>query len=245
MSAKIKQVSRETSTDQRQDLVTFRLDQQAYALPITPVNRILEMVAITPVPQVRRPVVGVINLHGSTVPVVDMRQHFGLPEVPWQLDPHIVLVQINGRQVGLIVDEVLDVLSLPGDQITPPANILPEELGEVPLLRGLAHTPNGTVLVLDLTHLFQLSPKQVLAQAAIVLPEIEEKLAEKAAAADEEAQPETPKPARTRRRRTSRKTADKADAADETAEAAAPRRRRRRTTKKPAADQTPAEETKE
>jgi purine-binding chemotaxis protein CheW len=224
-------------------LVTFRLDQQTYALPIEPIGRILEMVAITPIPQIQRPVAGVINVQGAAVPVVDMRQHFGLPEAPWQLDTHIILSQINGRVVGLIVDEVIDVLDLPADQITPPADILPEELGEAPLLQGLAHVPGGTVLVLNLAHLFRPSQTRALAQAAAALPELVEELSEESLAAPEPQEPDAkappqpeataakdaataekaseaapPKPARTRRRkRSSRKAQPEATAAKDAA----------------------------
>jgi len=122
------------------DLVIFRLDRQTYALPITSIVQIIEMVTITPIPQIGNTAVeGVINVHGAAVPVVNLRRHFGLPEAALGLYTPIILAQIGEQTVGLIVDRVLDVLSLPAERVTRIVDILPEGLGQVPVLRGLAH----------------------------------------------------------------------------------------------------------
>ncbi|MGD9099239.1 MAG: chemotaxis protein CheW [Anaerolineae bacterium] len=152
-------------SDQR-NLVTFRLDQQLYALPIEPIVQIIEMVTITPIPQIEGAVEGVINVRGTPVIVVNLRRHLGLPPVHLQLRTPIILAQVGGRMVGLIVDQVIDMLSLSSGQITRPDDFLPQELSEMPLLQGLAHTPDGTVLLLDLEHLFQPQQVQSLARAA-------------------------------------------------------------------------------
>jgi chemotaxis signal transduction protein len=82
-------------------------------------------------------------------------------------------VQVNEYMIGLIVDEVLDVLGLPSSQVARPDDILPEELGEAPLLQGVAHTADGPVLLLDPAHLFLPHQQQVLAQAVTIMPEQE------------------------------------------------------------------------
>ena len=93
----------------QQDLVAFRLANQAYALPIEPVVRIIEMVTITPIPQVSGVVEGVINVRGAAVPVINLRRHFGLPEIPWGLRTPIILIQIDEQTFGLIVDEATSI----------------------------------------------------------------------------------------------------------------------------------------
>ena len=100
----------------RQNLVTFRLDEQIYALPIEPIIQIFEMVTITPILQLDSSLDGVINVHGAAVPVLNMRRHFGMPKLSQQVDAHIILVQFEERKVGLLVDEVLAVLDLNSDQ---------------------------------------------------------------------------------------------------------------------------------
>lgn len=160
----------ENSSDQR-NLVAFRLEQQIYALPITAIAQIVEMVTITPLPKVNHVVEGIINVRGAAVPVVNLRRHLGLAEARLGLHTHIVLAQTNGWMVGLIVDEVLDVLNLPESQITRPDNILQEGLGELPMLQGLAHTSDGAVLLLDLERLFLPQQQQALTQALAALPD--------------------------------------------------------------------------
>lgn len=157
--------------DNQWNLVAFRLEQQTYALPIEPIAQIIEMVTITPIPQVSNTVEGVINVRGAPVPVVNLRRHLGLSEYTLQLHTPIVLTQVGELMVGLIVDEVLDVLSLPGGQITHPADILPEGLGKAPVLRGLTHTSDGMMLLLDLDYLFLPHQAQALAQAMKTLPQ--------------------------------------------------------------------------
>ncbi len=152
------------------DLMTFRLNQQTYALPIEQITQIIEMVTITPIPQVNPSMEGVINVHGATVPVVNLRRHLGLPPGQLQLHTPLVLAQANGRMVGLIVDQVTDVLSLTPSQVTRPADVLPDGLGDVPLLQGLVHTKNGMVLLINLDRLFSLGQAQGLAQAMAALP---------------------------------------------------------------------------
>ena len=146
------------------NLVAFQLDRQTYALPIEPIVQIIEMVAITPIPQVNPAVEGVINVRGTAVPVINLRCQLGLPEAKLQLHTPIILVRSGERMVGLIVDQVADVLNISADQITRPQDMLPDELSDVPLLQGLTHTSQGTLLLLDLEHLLASNQAQ-LAQA--------------------------------------------------------------------------------
>ncbi|HET89206.1 MAG TPA: chemotaxis protein CheW [Chloroflexi bacterium] len=154
----------------REDLVAFRLGKQMYALPSLPIIKIIEMVTITPIPQVNQVVEGVINLHGQAVPVINLRLLFGLPRLPFQLRTPIIIVQVKGQRLGLIVDEVIDVLTLSKQQISRVAEIMPEGMKDVPVLRGLAHIQNELVLLLDLDHLLAPGRMQELAQVVSSLP---------------------------------------------------------------------------
>ena len=153
------------------DLVTFRLAEQMYALPIEPVVRIIEMVTITPIPHVGNTVEGVINVRGEPIPVINLRRHFGLSEVPLGLRTPIVLVQSGKQTYGLIVDEVTDVLSLSPDDISRVADLMPEGMAESPILSGIAHVEHETVLLLDVEHLLVPTHVQALFQAVAALPE--------------------------------------------------------------------------
>jgi purine-binding chemotaxis protein CheW len=167
------------SSDQR-DLMAFRLGNQTYALPIEPIVRIIEMVTITPIPQVSKMVEGVINVQGEAVIVIKLRRQFGLPEVPLGLRTPIIIVQVGEQKFGLIVDEVIDVLNLMGGQVVRVADIMPDGVGEVPILEGLAHVEDDTVLVLDIEHLLLPGQAQALVEVAANLPEVatEEEMSE-------------------------------------------------------------------
>jgi purine-binding chemotaxis protein CheW len=200
---------------ERQNVVAFRLEKQTYALPIEPIVQIVEMVAITPIPQLAPVVEGVINVHGEVVAVVKLRRHFGLADAPLQLNTPILLTRIGGQTVGLLVDEVTDVFALPTDQIVQLGEILPKELGNAPIFRGLTYVADDAVLMLDPDQLFRPDQLEILAQAADVL---QKAIAEKA-----RTEPAESKPARSRRRATPKKKA----APEETPAEPEPTHRRR------------------
>jgi purine-binding chemotaxis protein CheW len=159
------------STSEQQSVVAFKLQEQAYALPIEPIAQIIEMVTITPLPQGNDALEGVINVRGTPVPVINLRRYLGLPVAKLHLHTPILLVNYENRTVGMIVDEVIDVFNLAREQIAHPSEVFPEALGSAPVLRGLVHTDGGTMMLLALEHL--LSPGQVeaLVKAAEALPD--------------------------------------------------------------------------
>lgn len=213
----------EQALSERQNVVAFRLDEQTYALPIEPIVQIIDMVTITSIPQLDAVVEGVINVHGEAVAVVKLRRHFGLSDAPLRLNTPILLTQIGGQTIGLIVDEVTDVLNLSADQVVQLADILPEELGDAPIFRGLTYVSDDAVLMLDHDSLFKPDQLQALAQAAAMLQEaIAKKAAEESPAATKA------KPVRKRRKAAPRKK-DAPEAPP--AESKKPTRRRRRKSK--------------
>ncbi len=153
----------------RINVVIFLLDGQRYALPIESIRQIIEMVTITPVPQVDHTIEGVINFHGAAVPVVNLGRHLGLTSKPPQLHTPIILATISERMVGLMVDDVLTVLTEPLDQVIHPKDILPEGLGEIPLLSGLIHSPAGMVMLLEPAQFFSSNHTSSLAEATAAL----------------------------------------------------------------------------
>ncbi|MBN1811167.1 MAG: purine-binding chemotaxis protein CheW [Anaerolineae bacterium] len=215
----------EEALSERQNVVAFRLDKQTYALPIEPIAQIIEMVAVTPIPQLDAVVEGVINVHGEAVAVVKLRRHFGLSDAPLQLNTPILLMRISGQTIGLIVDEVTDVFNLPTDQIVQLGEILPEELGNAPIFRGLTYVADDAVLMLDPDQLFRPDQLEILARAADML---QKAIAEKGRvepAAEAEAEP---KPIRRRRRATPKKKAAPEETSAEPEPKAKTTRRRRK-----------------
>jgi purine-binding chemotaxis protein CheW len=135
--------------------VTFRLLGQTFALPIEPIAQIVEMMRITALPHMPAGIVGIINWHGTLVPALDLAVQLGAADHRPQWRSHVILVEYEGHYVGLIVDEVLDVINLARPQISQPHDIFPAGLSDsVHLIEGLARTPQQLLLLIDLTQLF-------------------------------------------------------------------------------------------
>lgn len=162
---------------QVRSLLIFEVAAQTCAFAIEPVQQIIEIVTITPIPQTDHLIEGVINVHGKIVPVVNMGAVLGLPATQLLLHTPIILVDTQGHMVGLIVDEVVDILEVAPHEITRPTDILPQGLGEIPFLEGVLRAREAPVLLLDLEYLFT-SQRTGLARTLAALSEMDGDYAE-------------------------------------------------------------------
>ena len=101
-------------------LVSFRLAQEEYGIEITQVQEIILMGEITRVPQTPPFIKGLINLRSTVIPIVDLRLRFGLTEQDATDETRIMVVNVQGKTLGIIVDAVSEVLRVSNDQIAPP-----------------------------------------------------------------------------------------------------------------------------
>lgn len=131
--------------------VTCRVDREEFAVDILSVQEINRMVDITRVPKAPVFVEGVINLRGRIIPVLDMRRRFGLPEAARTARSRIVVVNVQGRVVGLIVDSVSEVLRISKSTIEPPPT-LGTTIGEE-FIQGVGRINERLLIVLDLNRL--------------------------------------------------------------------------------------------
>ncbi len=134
--------------DPQKSLVGFTIGDVAYAVPIAAVREIVNPSLLTPLPHAPAAVAGVADHRGEVVPVVDLRVRFGLPRAPDAQHSKWILVEVEGRTVGMVVDEVTEVFGTGGADLRPaPA------LGEGDEARGIAGviTHDGVLtFVLDL-----------------------------------------------------------------------------------------------
>ncbi|MEE9615073.1 MAG: chemotaxis protein CheW [Thermodesulfobacteriota bacterium] len=98
-------------------LVGFKVDKEFFGVPIEKVKEIVRVPDITAVPDTPDFLEGVINLRGRIVPVVDMRTRIGLPTMERVRTNRVLILDIDGRTVGLIVDSASEILKLPDEQI--------------------------------------------------------------------------------------------------------------------------------
>src|SRR5262249_46630365 len=132
--------------------VGFRLDREAYAIPITTIQEIIVMKPITRIPQVPETIEGLINLRGSVIPIVNLRRLFGLPPREFDDETRTVIVNVGGRTLGYVVDEVTQVMRIAADQIQP----APVAVATVARkhIAGLARLDDGLLVILDIEKLF-------------------------------------------------------------------------------------------
>ncbi|MBI4381906.1 MAG: purine-binding chemotaxis protein CheW [candidate division NC10 bacterium] len=142
-------------------LVVFDIEGQRYALLLNDVERVLPMVAVSPLPQAPAVVLGVINLHGQVIPVLDLRRRFGLPLCDYGLTARLLVVRTSRRILALAVDEVLGVREIAQETITRPDALLPG-IGHV---AGIVTLPDGLLFIHDLEVCLSLEEERRLTDA--------------------------------------------------------------------------------
>ena len=101
----------------RREFLTCRLGEESYGIDILKVQEIREVRQVTRVPHVSRYVRGVVNLRGAIVPVVDLGLMFGFPEPINMDEASAIVLNVDGRLVGIVVTAVSDVIALADDEI--------------------------------------------------------------------------------------------------------------------------------
>ena len=129
-------------------LVSFQLANEDYGIEITKVQEIILMGEITKVPETPPFIKGLINLRSTVIPIVDLRNRFGLPEQPPTDETRIMVVNVASKTLGIIVDAVNEVLRISQEQIAPPPPTV-VGLGQDYLV-GLAKLEDRLLIILDI-----------------------------------------------------------------------------------------------
>lgn len=104
-------------------IVSFRVGSEEFGVDILQVREIIRMTGITRVPNAPEFVEGVINLRGRVVPVLELRRKLGMPHLEPDKNTRIVIVELENKTVGFIVDAVSEVLRIPRSVVEPPPSI--------------------------------------------------------------------------------------------------------------------------
>lgn len=116
-------VSPEQNTAAAIELIAFRIADQEYCVDIMAVREIRGWSTSTPLPRAPNYVRGVINLRGAVLPIVDLSSRLGLGDTVTSARSVIVVVRINSRLIGLLVDAVSDILTVSADAIQPTPDV--------------------------------------------------------------------------------------------------------------------------
>ena len=129
-------------------MVVFDLATEYYAVDISDVREIIRMQSITRVPGTADYMEGVLNLRGKIAPVVDLRKRLNLRVTEQTKESRIVVIDIDNKDVGVIVDGVNEVLRIPVSAVEPPAQMI--QSGDSIHIKGIAKLQDKLVILLDM-----------------------------------------------------------------------------------------------
>lgn len=131
--------------------VTFHLENEKYGIKVMQVQEVLRMTEIAPVPGAPHYVIGIINLRGSVVTVIDTRRRFGLPDVENDDETRIVIVESSNNVVGILVDSVAEVVDLKVSEIETAPNVGNDESSKY--IQGVSSRENELLILVDVNKL--------------------------------------------------------------------------------------------
>mgnify|MGYP006272865921 CR=1 FL=1 len=131
--------------------VTFRLADETYAINVMQVQEVLRVSEIAPVPGAPHYVLGIINLRGNVVTVIDARRRMGLPDKEPDDASRVVIIEVNGQVIGILVDSVAEVIELAAKEVDPAPNVGNDESSKY--IQGVASREGELTIVVDLNKL--------------------------------------------------------------------------------------------
>lgn len=154
------------------NIIIFTLDELRFAVYLSAVERVVQAVEITPLPKAPKIVMGVINVKGQIVPVLDIRQRLHLPRRDVDINDQFILVRASSRLVALAVDSVNELHAIEKQELV--------ATDQIPYgteyIHGVVKLENNLVLICDLDQLLSLGDERkletVMTEAAEKSPEI-------------------------------------------------------------------------
>jgi purine-binding chemotaxis protein CheW len=136
--------------------LTFKLDNEIFGLSIHKVREVLDFIKVTKVPQTPDYMIGVINLRGSVVPVVDLKQKFGMSITERTINTCIIIVEIDISSeraiLGILADSVQEVLELDDKDIEPAPRLGTSISTE--FIKGMGKHNDNFIILLDIDRIF-------------------------------------------------------------------------------------------
>lgn len=146
----------ESSTVNSKQYVTFCLAEELFGVEVSRTREILSVVSVTSVPQTPDYMLGVINLRGQVVPVIDLRLKLGMPTQEETQDTCIIVVEVlvddEPVVVGVMADAVREVLDIHADQIEPPPRLGTKLKTE--FIKGMGKVDEQFLILLDIDRVF-------------------------------------------------------------------------------------------
>lgn len=148
-----------------QEYLTFVLADESYGIDILKVQEIRGYDAVTKIANTPEFIKGVVNLRGLIVPIVDLRIKFGLGNVVYDDFTVVIILNLNGRVVGIVVDGVSDVMNLKGNQVRDVPDIVSSI--DTKYITGLATVEDKMFILVDIEQLMNSQEMALLDSAAV------------------------------------------------------------------------------
>ncbi len=145
------QLGKKNSEDPVLQWVTFHLAGETYGVNVMQVQEVLRYTEIAPVPGAPNYVIGIINLRGNVVTVIDTRNRFGLPPGDIADNTRIVIIEAEKNVVGILVDSVAEVVYLRLSEIETAPNVGNDESAK--FIQGVCHKNNELLILIELDKL--------------------------------------------------------------------------------------------
>ena len=149
-------------------IVTFRLGEDYFAADIFAVERVLRHQPPRVVPNMPPWIDGVLEYQQRVIPVVNLRCRFGLPAAKVRPETRVLVLACEGEWIGVVVDDVQEVVAIAAAQLSPPPALFRGVPGEY--LRGIIRRDDHLIVFLDVQRLFATDERKVLLQAATAVP---------------------------------------------------------------------------
>ena len=145
-------------------IVGFRIGNETYGVRIGSVREIVRVPEITAVPSAPDSIEGVINLRGKIIPVMDLRKRFGLTEITTDKKNRILVVEVDNKLLGLIVNSASEVLKIPPSEVEAPGSVFAD--GESGYVTGVGKLKGRLIILLDISKLLHRPELKRLEEAA-------------------------------------------------------------------------------
>ncbi len=145
-------------------VVGFRIGNETYGVRIAAVREIVRVPEITSVPNAPEAIEGVINLRGKIIPVMDLRKRFGLAEIQSDKKNRILVVELDNKMLGLIVNSASEVLKIPPSDVEAPGSLFTD--GESGYVTGVGKLKGRLIILLDIAKLLRRPEFKRLEEAA-------------------------------------------------------------------------------
>ncbi len=141
--------------------LTYGIAGKLYAVPVETVSEVIRPKEILPIPETPHFIEGIMSLRGKVLTVINLRVKLGIEKGPSTRNNRVIVTSIDNDKIGILVDEVQDVIPVSHDNIEPPDEVLKD----AQYLTGMANTNRGLMLLIDIEKLLSRDDKDGILEA--------------------------------------------------------------------------------